>query len=41
VEKATYEDLLTDQITSAIEKQGPGNLEKLINSGETWVVGQQ
>jgi 2-oxoglutarate ferredoxin oxidoreductase subunit beta len=38
VEKATYEDMLTDQIKGAIEKQGPGNLEKLINSGETWVV---
>ncbi|HKV41023.1 MAG TPA: 2-oxoacid:ferredoxin oxidoreductase subunit beta [Blastocatellia bacterium] len=38
VEKPTYEDLMTDQINSAVQKMGPGNLEKLINSGETWVV---
>ena len=38
VERATYENLLADQIQSAISKQGPGNLEKLINSGDTWTV---
>ncbi|MGB9180901.1 MAG: 2-oxoacid:ferredoxin oxidoreductase subunit beta [Pyrinomonadaceae bacterium] len=38
VERATYENLLADQIQSAIAKQGPGNLEKLINSGDTWTV---
>ncbi|HYM00261.1 MAG TPA: 2-oxoacid:ferredoxin oxidoreductase subunit beta [Blastocatellia bacterium] len=38
VEKPTYEDLLTDQINGAVQKLGAGDLEKLMNSGETWVV---
>jgi 2-oxoglutarate ferredoxin oxidoreductase subunit beta len=38
VERATYEDLMTGQIDAAIARQGTGNLEKLINSGDTWVV---
>jgi 2-oxoglutarate ferredoxin oxidoreductase subunit beta len=38
VERATYEDMMANQIQSAIEKTGPGNLEKLINSGDMWVV---
>ena len=38
VERATYEDMMTDQIEAAISKHGPGSLDKLINSGDTWVV---
>ena len=38
VEKPTYERMLADQISAAIETKGAGNLEKLINSGETWVI---
>jgi 2-oxoglutarate ferredoxin oxidoreductase subunit beta len=38
VDKPTYEDLLENQIESAVAKMGPGSLEKLINSGETWVI---
>jgi 2-oxoglutarate ferredoxin oxidoreductase subunit beta len=38
VERATYEDMMTDQITAAINKSGPGSLEKLINSGDMWTV---
>lgn len=38
IERATYEDMMTDQIQAAIAKQGAGSLEKLINSGDTWVV---
>lgn len=38
VERATYEALLDNQINAAIEKSGPGDLEKLINSGDTWVI---
>jgi 2-oxoglutarate ferredoxin oxidoreductase subunit beta len=38
IERRTYEELMTDQIDSAIAKAGPGSLEKLINSGDTWVV---
>ncbi|HEX8069530.1 MAG TPA: hypothetical protein VF546_06240 [Pyrinomonadaceae bacterium] len=33
-----YEDLLAAQIAAAVERGGRGNLEKLINSGDTWVV---
>ena len=29
---------MSNQINEAIAKSGPGSLEKLINSGETWVV---
>jgi 2-oxoglutarate ferredoxin oxidoreductase subunit beta len=38
VERATYEDMMADQISTAIEKSGPGDIEKLINSGDTWIV---
>ena len=38
VEKASYESMLDDQINAAIEKMGPGDLEKLLNSGDTWVI---
>ncbi len=39
VERPTYEEMLTDQISAARRKSGPGDLEKLINSGDTWEVG--
>ncbi len=38
VERQTYEDLMIGQIDAAVAKAGPGSLEKLINSGDTWVV---
>jgi 2-oxoglutarate ferredoxin oxidoreductase subunit beta len=38
IERPTYEDMMEDQIEAAVAKSGPGSLEKLINSGETWVV---
>jgi 2-oxoglutarate ferredoxin oxidoreductase subunit beta len=38
VQRETYEDLLAAQITEAVAQKGAGNLEKLINSGDTWVV---
>jgi len=38
VERATYEEMMEDQIKAAIARSGPGSLEKLINSGDTWVV---
>ncbi|HVF87175.1 MAG TPA: 2-oxoacid:ferredoxin oxidoreductase subunit beta [Pyrinomonadaceae bacterium] len=38
VERDTYEDMLVAQIDLAITKQGRGSLEKLIHSGDTWVV---
>lgn len=33
-----YEDLLFGQIRAATEKSGPGDLDKLFNAGDTWVV---
>jgi 2-oxoglutarate/2-oxoacid ferredoxin oxidoreductase subunit beta len=38
VQKPTYEDMLAQQIDSAVQKLGPGDLEKLINAGDTWVI---
>ena len=36
--RPTYEELMAAQISTAIAKKGLGDLEKLLNSGETWVV---
>ena len=38
VERDTYEDMMRAQIDLAVTKQGRGQLEKLIHSGDTWVV---
>ncbi len=38
VERPTYEEMMEDQIAAAVQKSGPGNLERLLNAGETWVV---
>lgn len=38
VERPLYEAEMTRQIQQAIAKQGEGNLEKLLNHGETWVI---
>jgi len=38
IERPTYEDMMIDQIDASIAKTGPGSLEKLINSGDTWLV---
>jgi 2-oxoglutarate ferredoxin oxidoreductase subunit beta len=38
-DKATYNDLANAQVNEAIEKQGPGDLTKLLYSGMTWEVG--
>ena len=39
VEKATYEDMLDAQVTGALNKSGPGDLQKLLMSADTWTVG--
>jgi 2-oxoglutarate ferredoxin oxidoreductase subunit beta len=39
VEKTTYEDLLDAQVTGALNKQGPGDLQQLLMSADTWTVG--
>jgi 2-oxoglutarate ferredoxin oxidoreductase subunit beta len=38
VERPTYNEMMTGQIDTAIAKSGPGNLEKLIYSGDMWTV---
>jgi 2-oxoglutarate/2-oxoacid ferredoxin oxidoreductase subunit beta len=38
VEQRTYDELVTEQVQSAIKRSGPGNLDKLLNSGDTWVI---
>ena len=38
VERPEYSDLMSSQIAAALEKEGRGDLEKLFNSGDTWVV---
>jgi 2-oxoglutarate/2-oxoacid ferredoxin oxidoreductase subunit beta len=38
IERPTYEEMMVDQIDAAVSKAGPGSLEKLMNSGDTWVV---
>jgi len=38
IERPTYEQMLAGQISTAVETKGAGSLEKLINSGETWVI---
>ena len=38
VEKTCYEDELEAQIQDSIDTKGPGSLEKLLHSGDTWQV---
>jgi 2-oxoglutarate ferredoxin oxidoreductase subunit beta len=38
VEKPSYEALLQAQVDRAIERHGPGDLEALLNAGDTWTV---
>ena len=38
VDRPVYGDALEDQLRRAAEQQGPGDLEKLLSSGDTWTV---
>jgi 2-oxoglutarate ferredoxin oxidoreductase subunit beta len=38
VEKPQYDDMINDQITSAIAERGKGDLDKLFCSSDTWDV---
>jgi 2-oxoglutarate ferredoxin oxidoreductase subunit beta len=38
ISKPTYDELMAGQIQKSIEISGQGNLEKLLNAGDTWVV---
>ena len=38
-DKPTYDQLANTQVAEAIEKQGKGDLDKLMYSGMVWEVG--
>ncbi len=38
VERPSYDQMMADQIKTAIAKSGPGTLEKLIYTGDMWTV---
>jgi 2-oxoglutarate ferredoxin oxidoreductase subunit beta len=38
VERATYEEIMIQQIQAAKQRQGDGDLDKLLNRGDTWTV---
>ena len=38
VQQTVYEDLLLDQHQNAVELKGAGDLQELMNSGDTWIV---
>jgi len=38
IKRATYDELVKQQVEASIQSQGPGDLEKLLNSGDTWKV---
>ena len=38
IQKPTYETMLSGQVQKSIDTFGQGDLEKLFNSGDTWVV---
>jgi len=40
VERPCYEDLLDEQVDAAVERRGPGEIEKLLTEGYTWNVDQ-
>jgi 2-oxoglutarate ferredoxin oxidoreductase subunit beta len=38
VDRPVYDDLMAEQIATATEKRGAGDLAKLLRSGETWTI---
>ena len=38
VQRPVYDMALDEQVSEAIEQQGPGDLNELFNSGDTWTV---
>jgi 2-oxoglutarate ferredoxin oxidoreductase subunit beta len=37
-ERATYDEMMTAQLQSAIDSKGPGDLDTLIKGSNTWTV---
>jgi 2-oxoglutarate/2-oxoacid ferredoxin oxidoreductase subunit beta len=38
VERPTYDEQMRDQLTAAVDRQGPGDLAALLGSGDTWRI---
>ena len=38
VARPVYDIALDEQVAAAVEEKGPGDLESLFNSGDTWTV---
>jgi 2-oxoglutarate ferredoxin oxidoreductase subunit beta len=38
VDRPKYDELLNEQVRNTIDNQGPGDLEALFRSGDTWTV---
>ncbi len=39
VQRPTHDQLMAEQISTAVGRQGEGDLARLLNSGETWMAG--
>ncbi|MDX1386264.1 MAG: 2-oxoacid:ferredoxin oxidoreductase subunit beta, partial [bacterium] len=40
IEKPTYDQMLDSQVEAAIQKKGKGDINQLLNTGDTWTVGK-
>jgi 2-oxoglutarate/2-oxoacid ferredoxin oxidoreductase subunit beta len=38
IERPVYDELMADQLSTAIERQGAGELEGLLHAGDTWTI---
>jgi 2-oxoglutarate ferredoxin oxidoreductase subunit beta len=38
VSRPTHDQLLEGQVTAAVARSGAGDLERVLNGGETWTV---
>ena len=38
VERPVYDDLMAEQLATAVAKRGQGDLTALLHSGETWTL---
>jgi 2-oxoglutarate ferredoxin oxidoreductase subunit beta len=38
ISRPTYEKEMQRQIDFALERRGPGDIERLLHSGETWAI---
>jgi 2-oxoglutarate/2-oxoacid ferredoxin oxidoreductase subunit beta len=38
IERPVYDELMADQLSTAVERQGAGELEGLLHAGDTWTI---